>query len=253
MVASQVLEMNRDIDKEPVTSLSTAELDTLPLPVRNYLEFTGFKNARNFRNVRLKQEGMFRSALQSEWMPFSADQYFNIPYHSFLWYAVMKGPMGIKFHAMDKYIHGTGNMQVKLANLFNIANVTGPEIDQGELTRFLAEMMWFPSAFKQPYIFWEPVNELSARVTIKSGEKTAGGTFEFEKDGRLINFNARRYKSGGKYFFLEDWCASVQNYKKFGEFLLPSEFEVTWKLNIGELTYIRAIVNSIEFDNPGIY
>ena len=248
-----VREFNKDITVGPGKPFHENETDKLPEPVKKYLDFTGFSKIGHVNCLRLRQEGIFRSSLQAGWMPFTAEQYFNPGQVSFAWYARMSGPLGIKFHAVDRYVKGEGRMHVKLANMYTIADSKGPEIDQGELIRYLAEMMWFPSSFTDEYIHWESIDDLSAKATITHNNISASGIFHFEKDGRLNSFTARRYKAGGKYYFLEDWITPVLNYSQFGDVLIPSDTEVTWKLNIGELTYAKLRLKSIEFNNPGIY
>jgi len=50
--------------------------------------------------------------------------------------------------------------------IITIADATGDEIDQGTLVRYLNEMMWFPTAYLNDYIQWEPIDSGSAKATI---------------------------------------------------------------------------------------
>jgi hypothetical protein len=253
IVARNVAEMNRGFVSAESMPVAENEFEKLPAPVRKYIDFTGFRGKGNIQTARMKLRGMFRTGVNANWMPFTAEQYMNLNSLSFIWYAQMRGPMGIKFGAMDEYLNGEGHMLVKLANLFTIADARGSEINQGEMVRFLSELMLIPPALTRKFIQWEPVDDLSAKASLSIKNAQISGLFEFDEEGRITNFTAKRYRSAGKYYFLEDWSTPVGNYKEIDDHWLPADVEAIWNLNIGELTYIKSELVSIEYDVPGIY
>ena len=44
----------------------------------------------------------------------------------------------------DKYVNGRGEMLIKILGLLPVVDARGPEMDQGTMLRYLAEMTWFP-------------------------------------------------------------------------------------------------------------
>ena len=85
-------------------------------------------------------------------MPFIAEQYFTANPPSFIWVASMKTFPLLSIKARDMYMEDKGNMYIRLPLFINIADARGHEIDQGSLLRYLAEMVWFPTAFLSEYI-----------------------------------------------------------------------------------------------------
>ncbi len=63
--------------------------------------------------------------------------------------AKMNMPPFIKITGRDKFVDGKGE-----------------KMDEGTLQRFLAEIVWFPSAALSQYITWEAIDSLSAKATM---------------------------------------------------------------------------------------
>jgi hypothetical protein len=79
--------------------------------------------------VHVTQKGSLRKDLNSKWMPFEAEQYFTIDPPGFVWRASIHTGLSIDIVGRDKYENGKGNMLIKAASLFPIANSIGKEID----------------------------------------------------------------------------------------------------------------------------
>lgn len=57
-------------------------------------------------------------------------------------------------------------MLIKAVSAFTVADAKGEELDQGEMMRYLNEMMWFPSAFLEGNVSFDAVDSTSARVSL---------------------------------------------------------------------------------------
>lgn len=84
-------------------------------------------------------------------------------------------------------------MLIKLLSLITVADSKEEKIDQGTLLRYLAEMVWFPTAAVNDYIQWEELDSSSARATMNYGGIIASGIFNFNSQGEVINFVAEKY------------------------------------------------------------
>ncbi len=251
LLSRNVEEMNKHLKPGDRRAFSDDEIQWLPAPVQKYLDFCGFRGKGHMQSVRLKQKGMYRTRANTGWMPFKAEEYFNVIKLAFIWHARMRGPMGFTFNTFDQFIDGEGRAMVNIADLFTISDITGKEINQCELIRYLGEMMWSPSAFTEKYIHWKSVDERSAQATIEYRDTKASGIFHFDEEGKIINFTAKRYRSVGKYYFFDDWSTPVNNYRDFNGMRLPSDVETVWNLSSGEMIYSRTELLSVEYDVPG--
>ena len=142
---------------------------------------------------------------------------------------------------------------VKLLGLITVADVKGYEVDHGELMRFLAECIWFPSAFLNDYIEWEAVDENSAKATITYGKTSATVTYHFNEKGEVTSITAKRYREVDGEFVLEDWEGEILEYREFNGLTVPSKVDIIWKLDSGDFSYDRIEVMEIEYNKPLAY
>jgi hypothetical protein len=161
LVERKQREMNRTIRNEarellqqgqqahPVL-ITEAHLLGLPEVVQRYLSYSRVVGKEIIRTVRLKQIGKFRQNAQQPWMNLDAEEYYSVNPPGFVWVGTMRKAGFPLVRARDRYRAGKGNMRLKLGTIFPIANATGEAMDQGSLTRYLSEMIWFPTAFLGP-------------------------------------------------------------------------------------------------------
>lgn len=225
--------------------VSDAMLDGLPEPVQRYLRYAGIVGKPFVRKVHLRQKGRMLLARGTPWIPLTAEQWYSIRPPGFVWYATLNiGPVPI-LRARDMYRTGEGRMLIKAASLFTVADAKGQEFDQGEMVRYLSEMIWFPSAFLEDNISFEEVDARSARVIFTDGGRTATGTFFFDAEGRLTEFVARRY-AGTK---LETWSVSIAGYGRFEGLNLPVRGKPQWKLAEGDQEYIDLTITELSHES----
>ncbi len=118
----------------------------LPEPAQRYLRRAGVAGKEVMRTVRLKQKGLLRMKEGQKWLLLDAEQYFTTQPPAFAWYANVRRFPFLTFSVADMFLHGHGWLQAKPYSLITIADAKGPEVDQGELLRYLAETIWFPTA-----------------------------------------------------------------------------------------------------------
>ncbi|HLV10789.1 MAG TPA: DUF6544 family protein, partial [Halanaerobiales bacterium] len=153
----------------------------------------------------------------------------------------------------DKYYNGRGEMLIKPLSLFTIADSKGEEIDQGTLLRYLAEMVWFPTAAINDYLQWEELDSHSARATMSYGDITASGIFNFNDKGEVINFIAKRYMEKDGHYELETWSPVMDNYQEVNGIKIPTRGEVIWKLETGDFKWFKFAITDIEYNIQEVY
>jgi Family of unknown function (DUF6544) len=72
-------------------------------------------------------------------------------------------------------------------------------IDQGAELRFLAEIVWLPSAALSPYVEWEAIDVTSAKATMRHRGVPVSAVFYFDERGRFSRLTADRYTSRRKW------------------------------------------------------
>ncbi|HIE16893.1 MAG TPA: hypothetical protein EYP71_01700 [Dehalococcoidia bacterium] len=225
------------------------DLVVLPEPMQRYLRYTGVIGKSRIDVVKVKQEGDIRQAPGQRWMSFEAEQYFAVGSPAFIWQARIKAFPLFSIRARDKYVDGKGNMHIKLPPFLTISDVRGREIDQGSLLRYLAEMVWFPSAYLSSYIRWDAIDADSCKMIAEHQGMTVSAILNFSKEGEIINLIAMRYREISGHYYLEEWSPSMLKYRELNGVKVPTQIEVVWKLSSGDFPCIRIKVADIEYDN----
>lgn len=224
--------------------VSDAMLDGLPEPVQRYLRYTGVIGKPLVRSVSLRQTGTMLLAARLPWIPLKAQQWYSTRPPGFVWYGTLHlGPIPI-VRARDMYRAGAGHMIIKAASLVTVADTKGGQMDQGEMVRYLSELMWFPSAFLEDNVSFEAVDDRSARVTLAHGGGTATGTLVFDAEGRLNEFVAPRYAGDS----LQIWSVSITAYGQSEGLNLPVRVKAAWKLAEGDQEYVDVIITELRHE-----
>lgn len=221
----------------------------LPEPVRRYLRYAIPLGAPAIRTVHLSHDGFFRLKLGSPWLPIHGEQYFTVGRPGFVWNATIRMKPLLWIEARDRLFEGRGNMLVKIASTFTVADASGPEIDQGSSLRWLAEAAWFPYALVSNAVHWEAIDARSARATLVQDGLPASAILEFDVEGKPTFLRGERYFStDSQHSKLLPWSGRYLEYREFGGFKVPSYAEVSWQLPEGEFSYARFRVTDIQYN-----
>lgn len=238
---------------EDETEIKTDALNNLPAPVKKWLENSGILEEPAINSARSLQTAEMRLEDQGRWLPLTAEQYFTVDKPGFIWQAKINAAPLIHISGRDVYYQGKGNMLIKPLSLITIADSKGFEMDQGTLVRFLAEIVWIPSAALSDYITWEEINLNSAQATMSFEDITASGVFTFNDQGEPIGFTAERYRDVDGEFELETWSILMSDHQKFNGIKIPTAGEITWKLEEGDFTWYKFEIEEFEYNQPEVY
>lgn len=228
------------------------ELRKLPAPVAAWLERSGVVGRPRAATVHLHQRGEIRTKVDAPWMPARAVQYFSIDPPGFVWRvdATMMGTLPIA--GRDRYVAGHGEMLIKAASVVTIVKAADEAIDQGAMLRYLAEIIWFPSAALGPHVSWEPIDATHARATMRDAGRTAPAVFTFDGQGRAVRFDAERPLGGGQDAKLTPWFGASSEWRTFEGIEVPARGEVGWQLPAGPFIYYRWEITEVELNRgPG--
>jgi hypothetical protein len=155
----------------------------------------------------------------------------------------------VKVH--DAYAGGEGMLHASLLGLVTLAEVRGtPEAAHGELLRFLAEAVWYPTALLPSQgVRWEEVDSVSAKATLCDGQTEAALLIRFDENGLIESACAKargRAMSGGTV--PTPWDGRISGYKKISGMLIPREAEAAWLLPQGRKPYWRGRITEIIYE-----
>ncbi len=229
-------------------NIQASDLERLPEPVQRFMEYSQVVGTPYINNVRIKQTGLIKMDPDKPWTPFTATQEFHIPSASFVWKATMKMAPFVRVTGCDRLQNGVGNMRIKLLGFIPIVNARGPEMDQGAMTRYLSEAIWFPQSFLDSHITWEAIDSLSAKGILTIDDKSVEGIFQFEESGRLRTFSCDRYHIKGDEKQLLPWYITLDAYEERQGLLLATKGKAIWDYSSGEFAYIDLEITAVEYE-----
>jgi len=226
------------------------DLDWLPAPVQRYLKKAIPEGHSYIKSVELSQTGFLRLNENSEkWQSLKATQYFTINPPGFIWDAKVKMAPLTTARVLDMYKQGTGALRAKLFNTFTVAHEpSSKELDTGELTRYLAEAAWFPTALlPSQQLKWKEVDNHTAVAILKDGDNEVSLKFYFNNDDEIIKSTSKRYRVVNNTYQLVPWTGYYSNYQRRDGLLIPIEAKVEWNLPQGNFEYWKGRILNIKY------
>ncbi len=221
----------------------------LPIIVQKWLLNSGMVGNEFIKSVFLEQDAqLLLKPEQKEWNNAKAVQYFTIEPPAFNWSVSLKINPLINVVGRDKFESGKGEMTIKLLSLIPVINARNNEkVNQATLQRYLAEIVWFPSAAISPYINWETIDDNSAKATMNYNETKGSGVFHFDENGNFKKFIAMRYKDA-KDTEPTEWIVTATKSELRNGINIPVETKVDWKLDSGDWTWLKLKITNIKYN-----
>lgn len=242
----ELFKYSQRVTKEIINSEA---LDDLPIIVQKWLTNAGVVGTQTIFNVYLTQELQLKlKPHQENWNVGKAEQYFTIQPPAFNWSISTQMNSFLNVVGRDKLIDGKGEMTIRLLSLIPVANAKNEEkVDQATLQRYLAEIVWFPSASLSQYIRWETVDEYSARATMEYKGTKGSGVFHFDKNGNFKKFIAMRYQDSNAEKPTK-WTVIATKIEERNGIKIPIECEASWELEGIKWTWLKLKLTDIEYN-----
>jgi hypothetical protein len=228
------------------------ELEGLPVPVQRYFRMVLREGQPMVSGVHLQHQGTFNMGEQSaRWKPFVSDQRVITQRPGFDWNARIRMMPGIAVQVHDAYVAGEGMLHATLFGLFSVVNQRGGKpLSEGELMRFLAEAVWYPTALLPSQgVHWEAIDDHSAHATLTDASLTVRLKFGFDSEDLIESVRAEaRGRMAGNEVIPTSWQGRFWNYRHRGELLVPVDGEVAWLLPEGAKSYWRGHITGIAYE-----
>ncbi len=222
---------------------------TLPSIVQKWLIHSGIIGRETISSAYLIQELQLKlKPRQTSWNKGRAQQYISVEPPAFNWTTNIELNGLLNVVGRDKYKEGKGEMFIKLLSLIPIADVKNNEkIDEATLQRYLAEIVWIPSAALSSYIKWKKIDENSARATMEYKGIRGSGVFHFDDNGQFTKFVALRYKDVKDNEPIK-WTVRATKTEDIRGVKIPTECEASWNLDGTEWKWLKLRITQIEYN-----
>lgn len=242
-----------------VETVDFAELDDLPEPVRRYLRQALKDGQPVIRSARIRHSGQFDMGQGApRWRRFTSDQFVVTDPIGFDWNGRIAMLPTIPARVHDAYVDGRGLLVASIGGAIPVARLGDPDtpeavrgdLDEGELLRFLAEAVWFPTALlPSETLRWEAADERSAIVHLRDGATRIELLFRFGDDGFVESIRSEgrgRYVDGA--MIPTPWEGRFWNVQERSGMQIPMQGEVSWVLPEGRRPYWRGTVDEVEYE-----
>jgi hypothetical protein len=227
-------------------TFSYAQISGLPEPVQRYFKRVLQNGQPYISYVRIKHDGTFKTGLDKPWVKILGEQYATTDKPGFIW----KGSTTL-FTARDMYIKNQGRLVVSLFGLLPIVNGKGKNFNQGELLRWLGESVLYPTnLLPSQSLKWSAIDQHTAQFTFNHDSFSLVYMVTFNDVGEIIQLQTKRYMDQDH---LESWVIKMANYKEINHVLVPTNFDVLWRLRGGDFSYARFNITKVEYNNPTLF
>ncbi len=228
---------------EVVQYVQYDQLKRLPEPVQRYFKHVLKENQPYINYARITHDGKFKTGLDKGWINIKGEQYATTQKPGFIW----KGTT-FMFTARDMYIADKGRLVVSLFSLYTIVDATGDTYNQGELLRWLGESVLYPTnLLPSDKLHWEAINSNSARLNFQYKGMSLFFIITINEAGEITEMETKRYMDETR---LESWVIKCSGYKEMNEVIVPTRFDVAWRLEKGDFSYADFIIRRIEYNIP---
>lgn len=229
------------------------ELAGLPAPVQRYFRAVLRDGQPVVLGAHIRHEGTFNmSETAEQWKPFTSEQWVTVQRPGFVWNGRVAMLPGAPVRVHDAYVAGEGFLHASLLGLIPVADVRGgAAMAEGELMRYLAEAVWYPTALLPSQgVTWEPAGDRSAVATLRDGGTSVALLFAFDDRNLIHSVQAdSRGRTVGGRTVPTPWRGRFWGYEERGGMRVPLDGEVAWLPPDGERPYWRGHITDLEYES----
>jgi hypothetical protein len=247
-------EVLQKLDQNKVSenlALTENDIKDLPGPVQKYMRYVGVIGRGKLQNVRIDFRGKMKMGPQKDWVEVKTTQYNFLTSDLTRLFFIKTKIAAVPIYGLDSYMNGKGNMLIKAAGVFTVANAMGREMDKAAMVTLFDDIcLYSPAALVDPRIHWKTVDELTVNGTLRYKGNKVSATLHFNERGELINFvtDDRYYSPTGKTFQKVRWSTPVKDYQEFNGIKAPAYGEGIWHLKTGDYVYAKFRLKRIRYN-----
>lgn len=197
----------------------------LPEPAQRYFRFMIAPGTPLLRVAEIEMTGQFGLGTRDKpsYQPMFARQILAAP-HGFVW--AMRTCGGMPVSGSDSGLW----TRFRIFGLIPVARVgAAPDHTRSAFGRYVAEAVaWTPAALLPgPWVSWEPVDDDTARVTVRHGDLSQAVEVTVDRDGRPVVASLQRWSNANpdKVHRLQPFGAFLSDFREVGGYRLPFRVE----------------------------
>ncbi len=236
-------------DRSREGEIEKKDIAHLPEIVQKWLIKSNVVGSQWKTSVHIKQKGQMRLDPDSEkWIFASATQVVGLTEPSFVWQVKAEVKPFMYVHGADSYLDGVGSLQMRLLNLFKVANEKGgPKINQSSFQRYLLELPWYPQAALNRNMKWTQIDKHTARVVMNHRGVPGEAYLRFDDEGDVVYTSAMRFKDTDEKADMLECIGESKEINQMDGIRMPITVHVTWRLPEKLYTWFKVEIFKLEF------
>ena len=223
----------------------------LPEPVQRYLRRVGVLGRAPVKSVHTTFDATLFRAPGGNGMRGPAHQIDVIDPPRRIFYMETR-MFGLPVKVLHDYNGAEATMRVRLANLFDVVNLSGPVLSKVETVTMLNDLVLFaPSALLGPAFDWLSIDAEHAQVTWTNGPYQVSAVLTVNADGDLVTFRSedRGEVTADTEIVPMPWETPVSGFTSFDGRRVPGRGDAVWLREDGAFTYGIFLVTDVAFDS----
>jgi hypothetical protein len=230
--------------------LTEGDIAHLPSPVQKYIRRSGAIGLPRVTSVHTKFDTTLYSAPGSSGMSGPSHQIDIVdpPRRLFFMQTRM---YGLPVAVLHDYDGDKATMRVRLARLFDVVSLSGPELSKAETVTVLNDLAAYaPSALTGPQFTWKAIDDAQAQVSFRNGPHVVSATLKFNGEGDLIDFYSsdRSELQGDGTLKILPWSTPLSDYREFQGRRAPAKGEAVYHREDGPFTYGQFAVTGVRYN-----
>jgi hypothetical protein len=228
-----------------------SEARGLPPPVERYFRRVLSDGQPMVLRAQFDQAADFYMTGRSPgWRPLTATQHFAVGPAAFVWDARIRLAPMTTVWVRDHYSGGTGSMRADFMGLWPVMRTSAsPELNAGALQRYLAELIWLPTALlPSAGVAWSARDDRSAMASLTDSGTRVELEFRFNESDEIAEiFAAGRFREEQGAYLPTPWLVRCWDYQWREGMRIPIQAEVAWLLPEGPQPYWRGRLTSARY------
>jgi hypothetical protein len=229
--------------------VTEADLARLPVAVAHYVRHSGAVGRERVTGFQARLHGRIRARPDAAWMSFTAEQVNRVghePMRLFLMDATMAG---LPVDVLHTFVGPDARMQVRLAGMLTMVDLTGPEMARSETVTIFNDLcVMAPAALVDESIAWREIDGHSVEGTYTKGAETVSAVLVFDDHGDLVDFvsdDRSRADEDAAGFTRTRWSTPLAGHREFDGRRAATVGEGRWHSPEGEFTYLELVIDDI--------
>jgi hypothetical protein len=225
------------------SKFTRSDIQRLPEPVQRYFRHVLSEGQPIINYASITHNGKFKPGFDKPWVNIRGEQYATTENPGFIW----KGETTF-FTARDMYIGDQGRLTVSVISLFTVVDAKGAAYDQGELLRWLGESVLYPTnLLPGDRLHWIAIDSHTARLEFNYKGLALFFIASFNDVGEITQLETKRYMDEKN---LETWIIKIAGYRQMNAVMVPTKFDVLWRLKKGDFSYAKFNIQTIVYEQP---